>query len=271
MKIYLILLILFLPFIVNAQQNSNHDLKYNKSRPLLYTLRIEETNTLDEKGIPNFSDSIKGQNGSIFYPKSKLDIFEVSMTPFGKDSINLIMESRKERFNKNLPDSIVLFNKSIGQNIFLSAVVNDIGETLSFYRTSYTKDLISLLFALPEFAVSKGDVYKIPTNLIQLGTEFVISNAQQNNIAIISDIINLNDSVVAIIEFDLHERVEGHLYKFNNSSQEIRYLDVSYKSKGYFDVKSGNWLKMEGELKKETNFPIFLSNTSKKYNLVLEK
>ena len=120
------------------------------------------------------------------------------------------------------------------------------GKVLSFYLNQKQKNLMNLLFYLPNRTVKIGESWSIPVNLLEVGNGFFANDATKNNKVLFRRIKKTeagND--VAELIYHISEKIEGNFEigaKDSLTPFGIHYSHVGY---GEFNIDEKRWDKLK--------------------------
>lgn len=226
----------------------------------------------------NFLDSLDlDKSGDKFFDRFFNSISEVvSQTDFK----TVIKESGS--FENVLDVAVVGIPKSDGdqeQNwmqamltgTVLRGSVNRDGTLHSFWLKSDQKNLVSLLFELPDRPVNQGDTWKLKnTNLLSFDQNFVCTSAEKVNEVTLKEIKSVDGKQVAVLQYNIREAASGDFRTpavFGKSGGSTKTaMEFIYQARGEFSIDQGKWLSYQGIMSLEASG---VMNTSQKQNFAL--
>ncbi len=183
----------------------------------------------------------------------------------------------KKKNNEVKPDSLnfkKLFSSISGLNgnVVLRGRISKTGEIVSTYYKNSQRNLISILFELPNKNIGIGEKWKLNVNLIEMDQNFVCDSLNKENYAYIEKVIEKDGDKIAIIKYNLLEYVKGDFNNpinpmFGMESNKKMYMKATHNATGYFSILKGKWINYEGTLIIESNFSIINGKTKTEYKL----
>jgi hypothetical protein len=141
------------------------------------------------------------------------------------------------------------YQKLLEGSIMLLADINSTGTLKSYYLNQKQRNMVSILFGLPNKAVSLSESWHPNINFIELGNGYIVDQPKHINNA---QIINLepqdDGDVLAHIVYVVYEGLDGK-YELKPGPDEPSFpftLKASYLAYGVFSVKYGYWLRYTG-------------------------
>lgn len=260
---------------------------------------ILSENDLNEvfKSLADINSNLKYQTDLFLNNKNEKHI-DIEMRRINEDSKNsnedikklvskLETENKKEGKKKKKSnnskeeadpidiDLTNMFNEAMGMNnnVVLRGRISNTGEIISNYYKNSQKNLIAVLFELPNREVKIGEKWKMSTNLIEMDQNFVCDSSSGENYAYIERIIESNNEKIAVIKYNIVESVAGN---FNNpmgkafgmeTNQKIN-MKVSHKATGNFSITKGKWISYEGEMEIENGSSLFGGKSKTEFKLI---
>lgn len=124
----------------------------------------------------------------------------------------------------------------------LRARITPAGAITSFWLKQEQKNLVSLFFELPADSVAVGDAWALDgTSLLFLSGPFRVEAAERTNRVRLVALEGGPDRPVAVLEYDVRERVEGDFGR----------LAFAFEGRGEFDVAAGAWRRFGGRMTAE--------------------
>ena len=192
------------------------------------------------------------QKGKKKKNKDKIDEIE-------KDSLNF----------KNLYKGLVGLNG----NIVLRGRITHSGEIISTYYKNSQKNLISVLFELPNKKVEIGEKWKLNLSLIEMDQNFVCDSLNKENSVYIEQITEKDGDKIAVIIYNIKEYVIGDFKNqmsgmFGMETNKKTYMKISHIATGYFSISKGKWINYEGIMEIESNFAMFGGKSKTEFKLI---
>ncbi|SEA53131.1 hypothetical protein [Bizionia paragorgiae] len=273
----LLLPFLFIAFSTNAQEKEMITLKWKLTDTLSYKTFMYGY-TLEEKiKKAETETNIERKNKLLKeIERNKLN-YETLILPDSKGNfdVKMILKATKADSVETYISKMAKLNK----NVVLRGKFTPEGKILSFYYEQNKKNLISLLFELPQKSVKIGDEWNIDVDMISLDQHFKADSLHKKNTVRLKDIVERNGNKIAIIEYDLNEYVSGSLMKkksLNSKQNELSekpYLKAIHKIIGEFNIDKGFWISYNGYRETKGNISIWGMNNNKKsvLKLILKK
>jgi hypothetical protein len=190
-----------------------------------------------------------------------------------KKSKDKIDEIEKDSLNfKNLYKDLV----GLKDNVVLRGRITKSGEIISTYYKSSQKNLISVLFELPNRKVEIGEKWKLNINLIEMDQNFVCDSLSKENSVHIDQIIERDGDKIAIIKYNITEYVVGDFNNpmagiFGMETDKKTFMKTSHIATGHFSIRKGKWINYEGAMEVESNFSMFGGKSKTEFKLIEEK
>lgn len=187
-----------------------------------------------------------------------------------KKSKDKIDETEEDSLSfKNLYKDLVKLNG----NVVLRGRISTGGEIISTYYKNAQKNLLSVLFELPNRKVEMGEKWKLNISLIEMDQNFVCDSFSKENAVHIEEIIEKEGEKIAIIKYNISEYVIGD---FNNpmgglfgiDSNKKTFMKISHIATGYFSILQGKWINYEGTMEIESNFSMFGGKSKTEFKLI---
>ena len=215
-------------------------------------------------------------NDNVYEAGNYKDFVPPSKKAASKDPMN--NKSKKSDGGKNTSDSID-FKKlikgyaSMSKNVILRGRISTTGELISTYYNNAQRNLISLLFELPNRAVEVGEQWKLNVNLVSMDQNFTCDSVSRENSVYIEKIIESGNDRVAVIRYNLREYVTGDFSNsmmgmLGNKSDDKTFMGVTHIATGYFSLGKGKWNSYEGVSEIVSNFPMMNGSSRTEFKLV---
>lgn len=229
------------------------------------------------KTLSEIKSSFKYQS-NLFLNRNDKNLIDIEMLMFDEVEDYSKEKSEKLILEENKPDEIEkdtlnvreLYKNliNLSENIVLRGRVSKFGELTSTYYKNSQKNLISILFELPNKEVEIGEKWKLNLNLIEMDHNFFCDSLSNTNEVYIEKILKTKEDKIAIIKYNIKEYVNGN---YNNpmggmigmDTNKKIFMQVTHEATGFFSLTNGKWINYEGEMKIESNFPMFGSGKSK--------
>lgn len=314
-KITLFLSLIF-PILGQSQSNDNFFLewKIKKNDTIKYKTIMNPVQVKDEisenkdlnsvfsgKDFKEMQKLVSDMNSSLkyetkLYLNNKNDKFiDIVMNTINeeksdsKSDLNELMsqmekESKKKKGKKSKEEIDTLSMKkmmkgisALNNNVVLRGRLSSKGEIISNYYKNSQKNLIAILFELPNKEVKIGEKWKLNVNFIEMDQNFICDSLYNENFAFIEKVIDSNNEKIAVIKYQITEFVSGD---FNNpmtgflgsekeDAERKTYLKASHTATANFSITKGKWITYDGALTVENNVS-FLGGKSKTEFKLLE-
>ncbi|HRE79190.1 MAG TPA: hypothetical protein PLL09_15340 [Flavobacterium sp.] len=286
----------------------NDTLKYKTTMNVI-RLESEVSNTNDstsifsgeafekiKESLSEFNSDIKYQT-NLFVNKNDEKQIDVEMLMFNDEEDNaaeklkemitqLKVENQKEGKKKKSKDKIdeteedsLSFKNlykdlvKLNGNVVLRGRITTGGEIISTYYKNAQKNLLSVLFELPNRKVEIGEKWKLNISLIEMDQNFVCDSLSKENAVHIEEIIEKEGEKIAVIKYNISEYVIGD---FNNpmgglfgiDSNKKTFMKISHIATGYFSILQGKWINYEGTMEIESNFSMFGGKSKTEFKLI---
>jgi hypothetical protein len=163
---------------------------------------------------------------------------------------------------------MALMNK-MNAGIMLSGTIHEDGSIASFYTNSSQKNIIEMLFKLPEKAVKVGDTWPLDINYISMDQNFVCDSSYKKNEVIVVAYINKDGDKIVTLKYNILEYVHGSFSTpFDNKPVQTS-MEMGYLGTANFSVEKGRWLNYEG-IMKVISTGIVSVEENKRFELVAE-
>ncbi len=260
---FLTCLCLILTFNAPAYGSINLEWKLQPKEVLAYKTKMSPPKDSTQNFIKLNLDKLVSDgtpNKKVFDEISKLELPEDSeMTSVLKASINgnfsvlMILDSftvpnandakskkTQEKFNQ-------LFEQLKGK-VNLRGEISPSGSVESFYLEQNQKNLLAIMFELPQKPVDIGDTWSLDMNCISLGGTFKANSSSRVNQVQLSSIKNSGTDTIAVIDYLITETVEGSMHNPMNNNSSPLSMTCSYIGRHEFFVERGRWKSVIGQL-----------------------
>ena len=187
-----------------------------------------------------------------------------------KKKINKNDEVEKDSLNfKNLYKGLI----SLNGNVVLRGRITNTGEIISTYYKNSQKNLISVLFELPNRKVEIGEKWKLNTSLIEMDQNFSCDSLSNENSVYIEQITEKDGDKIAVIKYNIKEYVIGDFKNqmggmFGMETDKKTFMKISHIATGYFSILKGKWINYEGIMEIESNFAMFGGKSKTEFKLI---
>lgn len=243
----------------------NSDMKYqtnlflNKKNENLIDIEMLMFNEEKDNSIENFKEMITQQEKVENEKKGKKKKGKNKIDEIEKDSINF----------KSLYKGLVGLNG----NIVLRGRITNTGEIISTYYKNSQRNLISILFELPNREVEVGEKWKLNISLIEMDQNFVCDSLSKENSVYIEQIIEKDNDKIAVIKYNISEYVIGDFNNpmggmFGMETDKKTFMKISHIATGYFSILKGKWINYEGAMEIESNFSMLGGKSKTEFKLI---
>jgi hypothetical protein len=235
----------------------NEELIYKVSEEKLNVGKNETSSSIWKKLLNNLPDSIKSSADSLDEIENEASTF-LKYLDSAQNDFETYIVLRKEKplkidvkfFTRKAKDKsaseidtllkiMTMFNKGVT----MRGELNDDGSISSFYMRQSQKNLLAMYFELPKYPLKIGDSWALQINLIEFDQNFICEKAEKRNSVVLSDVQIINGEEIAILKYDIYERVEGN---FLNSPTV---MEISFTGNCKFSISKGRWENYSGTSK----------------------
>jgi len=243
-------IVLVISFMSNSvfAQTDNYILKWKlkKNDSLIY-----KTEMIERPIIAYDDDSFTLIPPIIFVDTShekKNELTEINdsiITKLSKKREGVIdIEMVKKSNSKNL-----IAGQKIGfnRNIILRGSIYDNGTIESFYLSSRQKNLLALLFQLPNKSLRIGDTWTLDVNLVSMDQTIICDSAKRVNQATLVNVETNGADTIAYLRYNVSEYFSGH---FENSlfREQNTTMNIIFSAVGKFSISKGHWTYYDGDI-----------------------
>ncbi len=286
--------------------SKNDTLKY-KTTMNAVTIELEKSDQKDtssifskfdfqkmRKSLSEINSDLKYQT-NLFINKQNENYIDIEMKTISdnnssNESLSQIMAEMKKDNNKNSKrkieskdkeeeiDSLSIKNmfknlSSFNNNIVLRGRISKTGEIISTYYKNSQKNLIAVLFELPNREVLVGEKWKLNLSLLEMDQNFICDSLSKENSVYIEKVIKTENDRIAVIKYNISEFVSGD---FNNPMAGLfgvekdnkTFMKITHIATGNFSIDKGKWISYEGKMTIETNFSILGGKTKTEFKLL---
>ena len=242
----------------------NSDMKYQTN--LLVNKKNEKQIDIE---MLMFSDEKDNSTEKLKELMSKLKV-DKQQNEKKKKKKNKNDEVEKDSLNfKNLYKGLI----SLNGNVVLRGRITNTGEIISTYYKNSQKNLISVLFELPNRKVEIGEKWKLNTSLIEMDQNFSCDSLSNENSVYIEQITEKDGDKIAVIKYNIKEYVIGDFKNqmggmFGMETDKKTFMKISHIATGYFSILKGKWINYEGIMEIESNFAMFGGKSKTEFKLI---
>jgi hypothetical protein len=158
-------------------------------------------------------------------------------------------------------------------NIVLRGRITNTGEIISTYYKNSQKNLISVLFELPNRKVEIGEKWKLNVSLIEMDQNFVCDSLSKENTVYVEQIIEKDGDKIAVLKYNINEYVIGDFNNpiggmFGMETDKKTFMKISHIATGHFSIFKGKWINYEGVMEVESNFSMFGGKSKTELKLI---
>jgi hypothetical protein len=158
-------------------------------------------------------------------------------------------------------------------NIVLRGRITNTGEIISTYYKNSQKNLISVLFELPNRKVEIGEKWKLNVSLIEMDQNFVCDSLSKENTVYVEQIIEKDGDKIAVLKYNINEYVIGDFNNpiggmFGMETDKKTFMKISHSATGHFSIFKGKWINYEGVMEVESNFSMFGGKSKTELKLI---
>lgn len=158
---------------------------------------------------------------------------------------------------------------SMSNNVMLRGAINDNGTVQSFYVKNDQKNLVALLFELPDKPLKVGDKWSLDTHLISMDQNFKCDSSYRRNIVTLVDLRKVGSERIAVIKYNIFEFVLGD-FKSPFSSSDIKTsMGVGFTGIAEFSIDKGRWSLYDGVMTLKST-GIMTSDNTQRIKLFVE-
>lgn len=286
MKKILAFLVVFYSVLVPAQNEKFYDLdwKLKPNEQLIYKVSEEKINMGENKTsssiwkniLNNLPDSIKSSTDSLDEIENGVDAY-FKYLESAQNNFETYIVLKKEKptkidvkfFTKKANDksaseidTLLNMLSMLNRGVTMRGELNDDGSISSFYMRQSQKNLLAMYFELPNHPVRIGDNWPLQINLIEFDQNFLCENAEKRNLIKLLDVKIINGEEIAILKYDIYERVEG---KFLSSPTVMEFL---FTGNCEFSISKGKWKYYSITSKSHSTGFMGVSTNEKKESLI---
>ena len=159
---------------------------------------------------------------------------------------------------------------SMNQGIMLRGSVYETGGIHSFWIKSSQKNMIAMLFELPNKPVKIGDSWTLEINFITNDQNFKCDSAFKANKVTLIDLKQVKGETIAVLKYEFEEYVEGIFNSpamFRSGGAIPTTMKFTFHALAEFSIKKGRWLSYDGIMSLKAN-GVMTANTKKKFSLI---
>lgn len=185
-------------------------------------------------GKPNmYSELSRKQDGTLLILMNKIAPF--AEKPFGEDTD---LDKQRE------------LDKLSGRLSFLEGFINEKGEVSGESLHPRHKSLMSLIFQLPQQAVSEGDTWEIFSSFITVHNPADLISSEVKSSAQLLEISQKKSETIARISYKISEKKEiksmPTSLNQDHNKDETSFAQVVYHAIGEFSIERGRWISYTG-------------------------
>lgn len=206
-------------------------------KPLKFQLNKRDSTSSDFSDLKNLYETINNKAKDF----NQYSILE-GLTD-EKIDMKLVSYSKKQSETKTGLSNVF---SSAMQGVLLRGEIDKTGKIVSNYLASRQKNLIAIMFQLPSKPVCVGDEWKIDTNFLEIGNNFICNNSENRNSVRFKKLKERGDTLIAELEYDIFSSVEGELKNSFQSTNKTVSLAMGFIGIAEFDIQRGKWIMFNG-------------------------
>ncbi|WP_338790539.1 hypothetical protein [Bernardetia sp. MNP-M8] len=292
MKNILIVLLTLIPITAFAQDKESVDLRWKiqENEELSYKTAMKEMdssymemdfgslfNSLSSNKKEGLSESQKLFNQlnkvvadmdyiTTLHKKQK-GVIDIQMKMYNRES-----DSEIENDTIRGTKTILRMMSAMNKGVVLRGSVLETGEIHSFWLQSRQKNLISVLFELPNKPVSIGDTWKLDVNFITNDQNFECDSAYKINEVTLVDIKMIDGERIAVLKYNVEEYVNGIFNSpsfFESDGKKDTMMRFNHQAIAEFSIDKGRWISYNGIMSLEAK-GVMNANKKTKFTLLPE-
>jgi hypothetical protein len=202
--------------------------------------------------------------------EKKFEILKQINESIHEDPLNvLLVENSKNIVNIEMSvkeNSLISDSSLAGERIVIRGAVHDNGPIESFFLRYDLRNVIALLFQLPDKTVKVGDSWPLDVHLLSFDENFKCDTSRKLNKVTLSKIEKQGTETIAVLEYDIDEYVSG-LFKSFLKGYIKTVTDIHYNAIAKFSIDKGRWISYEGTITTHSTGAM-IANNIKKYSLI---
>jgi hypothetical protein len=291
MKLILALIVILYTTAAVAQESDTVFLKWKLApkEVISYKTVMEEIDTANSKNLSfNFgafnkffadtSNGIAGKLQSMFGDINKAFdkydfITNLSETKKGIIDIEMSMK-KKEDAKINSTDSAKNFAEMlrlISGDVVLRGAITETGAIQSFYTKNDQKNLIAMLFELPNKPIKVGDSWPLTINFMAMDQNFTCDTSFKKNVVTLIGLKKENGETLAIIKYDIMEFISGGfktpIFSGTDKGPVKTVMKMSFNGIAEFAIGKGRWASFNGIMALSSS-GFMSSGTTKRFALL---
>lgn len=152
------------------------------------------------------------------------------------------------------------FTQILSDKVVLRGNMYKTGGIASFWTKTQQKNLLALLFELPQEPVSVGDSWPIDISFLQMDENFVCDSSFSKNEVYLAEVIEEDNDRIAVINYDIEQFITGSMEVGFIDSEDPSEMKMTFKGQAKFSIDRGRIVFSSGILKVESEG--FMNSTS---------
>ncbi len=234
--------------IIGCSKKHKLEWKVQKAQPIVY---IQQTEIL--KTPPSQSDTaatdlfakFKEAETMVQNLANEITIYTILQKKDTLLKLSLVQSiNQKDSLKENKFNHF--FQQKKGAKKIGSFNLDPYGKSLDRYCSQKQKNLLHILFQLPKKYVGVGDKWNLDLKLVTLNGSLIPEKEEYRHQVSLSDIIQKKDTLIAILDYDIFESVEGKATQaFLDKEKDFLY-SMEFKGQAQFDISNGKWKSFKG-------------------------
>ncbi|HKB43165.1 MAG TPA: hypothetical protein VKC90_02210 [Chitinophagaceae bacterium] len=198
---------------------------------------------------------------------SREDHLNVLLFEEPKHVVNIEMSIKEETTLSNLLN-ITTQNSDAKEKVVIRGAVYDNGPIQSFFLRYDLRNVIALLFQLPDKPVKVGDSWPLDIHLISFDQNLKCDTSRKFNKVTLLKIEKQNNETVAVLKYDIDEYISGLFLSF--LIREVKTVtNIHYDATAKFSIDKGRWISYKGTSTTHSTGAM-AANNIKTYSLIPE-
>lgn len=176
------------------------------------------------------------------------------------------LEKLKKAENKEDID-VERIMSSLMDGVVLRGSVYQSGAIKSFWLKSRQKNLIAVLFELPQGKVEIGDTWELEVNFIANDHNFLCDSSYHKNEVTLIDVKVEEGDTIAVLKYDIQEFVSGDFKSPFSDVPKATTMLMTHEAIGKFSVSKGRWVAYNGIMSLISS-GVMTSNSRQNFSLI---
>ena len=236
-------------FLLEWKISENEIIKY---KTIFHNLETSDNNlnhVLDEidKIDPKFTKKTQKLLQELNKSLEKTDIRTILFKQ-SDDVLNIKMLAKLDEKQSDENELIHKFIK-LNDGVLLRGAISKTGQIESFWIKNGQKNLIALMFELPNKKIQIGDKWDLDIHFIENDQNFICNESERNNEVSFVSFKRTKDDVVIMLNYDIREYVKGEMNSPINNNLSDLTMEFAFKGVSEFSMNSGRWISYDGILR----------------------